>query len=131
MVGSPLPVYITIHPMQLGKPVKIWKDLSKPVSITANSRGEIIVTEKHKNILKFASASDGYIATVDELQVLRRTACDRDDNIYCIDQDTNNIFVCNKQGENKVINIEVKGIPGRSALLILNNCITASASFGS
>ncbi len=74
----------------------------KPVIITANSRGEITVTEKQKNILKFASAPNGYrekLATVDELRVLRHTACVRDDNIYCIDQDASNIIVCNKQGE--------------------------------
>ena len=44
VAGSSFPVYVSIHPTQLGKPVKIWTGITKPLGITANSKGEIFVS---------------------------------------------------------------------------------------
>ena len=48
-------MYVSIHPTQLGKPVKIWSGLTKPSGITANSKGEIFVclSEGNSNIVKY------------------------------------------------------------------------------
>ena len=53
VAGSPFPVFVSIHPTQLGKPVKVWDGLHHPVGVTANSKGDILVTELAGNIIKF------------------------------------------------------------------------------
>ena len=46
VAGSPFPVFVSIPPTQLGKPVKVWKNINRPTGITVNSVGEIVVTEQ-------------------------------------------------------------------------------------
>ena len=53
VAGSPFPVFVSIPPTQLGKPVKVWTNLTKPTGITVNSVGEILVSEYRGNIIKF------------------------------------------------------------------------------
>ena len=50
---SPFPVFVSIPPTLLGKPVKVWKNLTKPAGIAVNSVGEILVSEYRGNIIKF------------------------------------------------------------------------------
>ena len=52
VAGSPFPVLVSIHPMQLGKPIKVWNDLYLPVGITVNSSREILFIECNRNIIK-------------------------------------------------------------------------------
>ena len=37
VAGSPFPVFVSIPPTQLGKPVKVWTNLTGPTGITVNS----------------------------------------------------------------------------------------------
>ena len=53
VAGSPFPVFVSIHPTQLGNPARIWKGVTKPCGIRANSKGELLVTEYGANIMKF------------------------------------------------------------------------------
>ncbi len=45
VAGSPFPVSVSIHPTQLGKPVRVWRGLRKPTDIASNSTGELVVVE--------------------------------------------------------------------------------------
>ena len=45
VAGSPFPVFVSIPPTQLGKPVSIWDGISRPAGISINSNGEVIVAK--------------------------------------------------------------------------------------
>ena len=45
VAGSPFPVFVSIHPSKLGKPVKIIPGLNSPSGIALNSKGEMLVAE--------------------------------------------------------------------------------------
>ena len=49
-------MFVSIHPAQLGKPVKMWKDLPLPCGVAINSMDEIIVAESKDNIIKFGGS---------------------------------------------------------------------------
>ena len=42
VAGSPFPVFVSIPPTQLGKPVKVWTNVIRPTGISVNSVGEIL-----------------------------------------------------------------------------------------
>ena len=46
-------MFVSIPPTQLGKPIKVWTNLTRPTGITVNSVGEILVSEYRGNIIKF------------------------------------------------------------------------------
>ena len=123
VAGSPFPVYVSIHPTQLGKPVKIWTGITKPGGITANSKGEILVAlcDGATNIVKF-DAEGKRVDLVENSGLVhpRCIACDDEDNIYCIDQNRNKILTFDCNGDNlKIHEVELeKNSPGRSALAI-------------
>ena len=120
VAGSPFPVFVSIHPTQLGKPVRIWKGVTNPFGIRANSKGELLVTEYGANIMKFdANGTKEKLATQKELTQLRCIAVDDEDNIYCINGNDNKILTCDKNGENvQVHEVKLEKGSGRHALFI-------------
>ena len=97
VAGSPFPVYVFIHPTQLGKPVKVWNGIDGPHGITANSKGDILVIEKLRNIINFdANGLRHKLVAQKKLKALRCIAIDDEDNICCIDQVCNKILTCDK-----------------------------------
>ena len=46
VTGSPFPVFVSIHPSQLGKPVRVIDGLTRPRAVAVNSAGEIIVIDR-------------------------------------------------------------------------------------
>ena len=123
VAGSPFPVFVSIHPTQLGKPVKVWDGLHHPLGITANSKGDILVTESVGNIIKFdANGQRHKLVAQNELKALRCIAVDDEDNIYCIDENNNKILTCDKNGGNvQVHEVMANKGTGRRALFIINN----------
>ena len=123
VAGSPFPVYVSIHPTQLGKPVKIWTEIRTPLGITANSKGEIFVTLRDGtiNIVKY-DAEGKRVDLVEKSSLVkpRCIACDEEDNIYCIDEDSNNILTCDCKGDKLLIHeVELeKNSRGQTALAI-------------
>ena len=121
--GSPFPVYLSIHPTQLGKPVKIWSGLTRPCGITANSKGEIFVSLRDgtTNIVKY-DAEGKRVDLVEKSGLVcpRCIACDDEDNIYCVDEQSNKILTCDGNGAKlKIHEVKLeKNIRGRSALAI-------------
>ena len=125
VAGSTFPVHIFIHPTQLDKPVKIWTGISRPLGITANSKGEILVAlnEGTTNIVKYdAEGKKIDLVKKSGLVTPRCIACDDEDNISCIDQDSNKILTCDCIGDNLQIHeVELeKNSIGRRALAITN-----------
>ena len=121
--GSPFPVYVSIHPTQLGKPVKIWTGLTEPNGITANSEGEILVALRDgtTDIVKY-DAEGKRVDLVEKSGLVHPCciACDEEDNIYCIDEDSNKILTCDSNGDKlKMQEVELKNNSrGRSSLAI-------------
>ena len=129
VAGSPFPVYVSIHPTQLGKPVKIWTSLTRPCGITTNSKGEIIVAlfKGNTNIVKYSA--EGKKVDLVENSCLVRPRCivsDDEDNIYCTDEDSNKILTCDDSGDNLQIHeikLERWKYSGRSALAITDQML--------
>ena len=123
VAGSPFPVDVSIHPTQLGKPVKIWTGITKPYGITANSKGEILMalSEGTTNVVRY-DAEGKRVDLVKKSGIVypRCIACDDEDNIYCIDEDSNKILTCDRNGDRiKVHEVELeKNNRGRTALAI-------------
>ena len=101
VAGSPFPVFVFIPPTQLCKPVKLWTNLSWPTGITVNSVGEILVSERRGNIIKFDTEGNRR-TLVEQNRVinLRKIAVDGEDNIYSIKETSNIILRCDRNGGN-------------------------------
>ena len=123
VAGSPFPVYVSIHPTQLVKPVKIWTEITRSLGITANSKGEILVAlfGGTTNIVKY-DAEGKRVDLVEKSGLVHPCciACDEEDNIYCIDQDSNKILTCDGNGDKiKIHEVELEmNSRGRTALAI-------------
>ena len=101
VAGSPFPVFVSIPPTQLGKPVKVWTNLTTPTGITVNSVGEILVSDWSGNIIKFNTEGSRRILVEQNGVInLRKIAVDGEDNIYCIDSNSNKILRCDRNGGN-------------------------------
>ena len=84
VAGSPLPVYASIHPTQVGKPVKIWTEIHQPNTITGNSKREIFVVLFCGGIVKFDPKGNrrDLIKECDRSE--HCIACDSKDKIYFV-----------------------------------------------
>ena len=111
--GSPFPVFVSIHPTQLGKPVKVWKDIYRPIGLTVNSSRETLFTEYKRSITKLTP--DKQVKTLvshQELQQLWNITVDCEDNIYCTCKATSKILRSDRDGGNVQVK-EVKQVNGR------------------
>ena len=99
--GSPFPVFVSIPPTQLGKPVKVWTNLTKPTGLTVNSVGDILVSEYRGNIIKFDTKGNRKtLIKQNRANTLCKIAVDDKDNIYCIVETSNRILRCDRNGGN-------------------------------
>ena len=104
VAGSPFPVFVSIHPTQLGK---VWEGIHKACDITTNSVGDVIVAEYEGDIVKIESKRKTSVLVKhsdSKLMLLESVSTDDEDNIYCTDDDINNVMKCNKNGGNVQIN---------------------------
>ena len=128
VAGSPFPVFVSIHPTQLVKPVKVWSGVSRPNGITENSRGDLLITEQSGSIIKFdINGKREKLVTQNKVKEIHCIAVDDKDNIYCIDGDSNKILTCDKNGTNvRVHQVELERGVGRRALCIVKNNLLMS-----
>ena len=134
IAGSPFSDYVPIHPTHVSKPIKIWTELMRPVGITANSKGEIIVSlfKGNTNIIKFDTEGKRVDLVKDSSLVQPHCiACDDEDNIFCIDNFSSMILTCDDNGDNIIIHdVELeKDNPGRSALAFADNKLFTSEHY--
>ena len=114
VAGTPFPVFVSIPPTQLDKPVKVWDDIKHASGITTNSMGDVIVTEYSGDIVKLESKGKTSIIVKysdSKLTRLESVSTDNEDNIYCTDKLTNKVMKCNKNGGNVQVH-EVKQVKG-------------------
>ena len=100
VAGSPFPVYVSIPPTQLDKPVRVIRGLTYPRVSVINSEGEIIVTERGGDVIVFdkegkklkkINSSDYNIKNPTGVTV------DETDSIYIADHDNHKIMKFNKE----------------------------------
>ena len=123
VAGSPFPVFVSIPPTQLGKPVKVFNDIKRPIGVALNSIGELVVTEQRGDIIKFDKMAKKKVLVkhlVSQLSYLGCVAADGEDNIYCVDQVSARILKCDKDGGNVQVH-EVKQVkgPGHRGITVL------------
>ena len=120
VAGSPFPVFVSIPPTQLGKPVKMWTNVIRPTGITVNSVGEILVSEWGGNIIKFDTEGNRR-TLVEQNRVisLRKIAVDGEDNIYCIEAASNKILRCDQHGGNIQVQEVKHGKKGQRGVVVV------------
>ena len=114
VAGSPFPVFVSIHPTKLGKPVKVCGGIRYPHGVTVNSEGDIIVTESQGDIVKFDKEGKKHVLVEHSkcmLHGLFAVAADNEKNIYCTDRETNRVMRCDKSGNNVQVH-EVEQVEG-------------------
>ena len=84
--GSPFTLTVYPDPTQLGHPVRTVSDLNRPYGIAYNSRGEMIVSESHKNTLSIFDSRGTKMRNFNNVAVQmvlpKGTAIDEADNVY-------------------------------------------------
>ena len=124
LAGSPFPMFVSVPPTSLGKPVKVWSGINNPTGIATNSMGEIIVTCEG-DIIKFdREGKESVLVRHSETKLaqLRSITTDDEDNLYCIDFETNKIMTCNKYGGNiQVQEVQQVNGPGHWGIAIVGD----------
>ena len=102
VAGSPFPVFASIHPNQLGKPVQVITGLNQPAGIACNSEGNFIICDYHQDVVlmdkkgnKLSSIKNSDYSF--SLPNPRGVAVDEDDSIYLVCETTNVIHKINRQ----------------------------------
>ena len=126
VAGSPFPVFVSIPPTRLAKPVKVWTNLTRPTGITVNSFGEILVSEEGGNIIKFDTEGNRRILVEqNRASTLRKIAVDDEDNIYCIERNSNSIMRCGQNGGNSQVQEVKHGKRGQRGLAVVGEEVMA------
>ena len=113
VAGSPFPVFVSIHPTQLEKPVKFW-NLLRASGIAINSVGDIIFCESCGDISELGTKNYSSLLVAKgatKLKQLGSISTDDEDNIYATDRMTNKVMKCNRNGRNVQVH-EVKQVKG-------------------
>ena len=100
VADSPFPVFASIHPNQLGKPVRVISVVSCPSGVACNSEGEIILCEYWGDVVLLDKKGNrlAHIKKSDHnLEYLHGVAVDGDDHIYFVEQNKNIIHKSDKQ----------------------------------
>ena len=125
IAGSPFPVFVSIPPTQLGKPVDVITGVKYPVDVTINSVGEIVITEclgdvvvldREGKRLRSIKGSDHK-----QFNRLCGLAVDKDDNVYFTDHMVSNIYKSDKNMDNVVIKEIKQKIPGHIGVDIVGD----------
>ena len=121
VAGSPFPVFVSIHPKKLGKPVRVITGLREPTGVVVNSSGEIIISELNGEVVakdKKGKTLRSLKRSEHNLRLPRGVAMDSDDNIYYVDQDVNVILKCDKRMEGELARIETE-----KTMLLGHECV--------
>ncbi len=125
VAGSPFPVFVSISPTQLGKPVKVWVNITNPRGITTNSENNVIVVGDKVCIIKLDKNEKKTVLvsnSLSQLTNLMGIATDSEDNIYCTDRQSNKIMKCDKNGGNvQVYEVQQVAGPGHRGVAVVGD----------
>ena len=96
VAGSPFPVFVSIPPTQLDKPVRVIRGLTYPYFVAINSEREIIVTESGRDVTVFDKEGKK-LRKIDYIKNFSGVAVDETDSIYIADYGNNMIMKFNKE----------------------------------
>ena len=113
VAGSPFPVFVSIPPTQLGKPVSIWGDISVPTGISINSNGEVLIAKQHEDAIVFFKRGEKVRSiSRDQLKLtdynFTSIPVDNEDYIYLITLNSNVIMKLSKDGTSIIKQQSVK-----------------------
>ena len=123
VAGSPFPVFVSIHPSKLGKPVKIIPGLNYPTDVAFNSKGEMIVTESNRDVVmldKEGKKLKSIKQSEYKFKYPYSVAVDKEDSIYFVDWDSSTIYKSNKN-MTKVTAKQVGQQPGHRDVTVVVN----------
>ena len=125
VADSPFPVFASIHPNQLGKPVRVISGFNYPSGIAFNSEGGIILCEFNGDVV-LLDKKGNRLASIKKSEHnfnhLRGVAVDGDANIYFVEQEENIIHKSDKQMKritSKTTN--QKGKPGHRCVAVVGD----------
>ena len=102
VAGSPFPVFVSIPPTQLGKPVKVLDTLAEISAVAFNSIGKVIMLENVHNFLVFYDGHEIFKSLnrdhIPSGSVPVGLATDDEDYGYCTTCNESNILKFNKDG---------------------------------
>ena len=98
VTDNPFPVSVSISPTLLGKPVKIVTTLPAPTSVTVNSEGDLLVCLYNSSLIKYDR--EGKKHNIVKFPGAYAIAADNEDNIYCVNHESNKILCSDKNGGN-------------------------------
>ena len=100
VADSPFPVFASIHPNQLSKPVRVITELDPPAGVACNSEGKIVVSEFYRDVV-LMDRKGNKLSSIKKsdhnLQHPRGVAVDGDDNIYIIYDSANTILKVDRE----------------------------------
>ena len=99
VTDSPFPVFASIHPDQLGKPVRVMSKLDHIGDIACNSEGNIIICEFEGDVVlmdKMGNKLSSIKKSDLNFQYLLGVVVDGEDNIYFVDEASNIIYKSDK-----------------------------------
>ena len=97
IAGSPLQVFVKIHPTHLGKPVRIVEGINYPFGIAFNSRQQLVVAEFNGQKMTVFDEDGNKIRTImsEKCSYPDGLTVDKDDNVYV--SDGNSLFKFSKE----------------------------------
>ena len=96
VAGSPFPLYVSVSPTQLGKPVRVIRGLTNPHFSSINSVGEIIITESKGDVTVFDKEGKK-LGKINNIKDPTGVAVDETDSIYIADDGNHKILKFNKE----------------------------------
>ena len=132
VAGGPFPVFVSVPPTQLDKPIKVWNVIAEPIGITVNTAGEIIVAEYTGDVVVFDKKGRRLRSinrSEHNFKYLQDVAVDDEDNIYFTDAGTNQIFKSNKNCS-KVQEYKVQQVngPGHVGVAVVGDEVMVTES---
>ena len=122
VVDSPFPVFVSVPVAQLGRPVSVWHGVSEPNGVAVNSVGEVVVSQRFRDVIIFNKEGKRLKSIQHRLRWCRGVAVDGEDNMYCIDLDSNKIMRCNRKGGHvKVHQVKQVQGPGHLGVAVVRN----------
>ena len=96
--GSPFPVFVNIHPFQLGKPVHIISGFNKPWGIAINERQQLVVSESDGKKVTVTNKNGKQVQQI-KLENPVGVATSPDGTIYVTDDKAKCLFAFSEDGK--------------------------------